>query len=98
MRRLFLRALPRWSQADRTSWDKVDLLINRNWPKVAVLHLWPAKRLRVTIQGTSRMRQRARPDLCGGTGETRLPTAIESEFPGSFPASPILPEYVDRTG
>ena len=55
VQRLFLRALRRRSQADRTSWDRVDYLVNLYWPKVAVLHPWPAQRLRVTTQGRSRM-------------------------------------------
>ena len=56
LRRLFLRALRRRSQADRTSWDRVDHLIGKYWPKVSIRHPWPAQRLTVITQGRSRVR------------------------------------------
>ena len=56
LRRLLLRALRRRSQADRTSWDRVDHLIGKHWPKVSIRHPWPAQRLTVITQGRSRVR------------------------------------------
>ena len=47
VKRLFLRALRRRSQKDRTSWEAVDTLTRRYWPKVRILHAWPNQRLTV---------------------------------------------------
>lgn len=47
VKRLFLRALRRRSQKDRTSWEAVDQLSKRYWPKVRILHPWPNQRLTV---------------------------------------------------
>ena len=56
LRRLFMRALRRRSQADRTTWLRLDHLIRTHWPSLRIRHPWPAKRLTVTTQGRSRMR------------------------------------------
>ena len=45
VKRLFLRALRRRAQKDRTSWEAVDQLSKRYWPKVRILHPWPSQRL-----------------------------------------------------
>ena len=47
VKRMFLRALRRRSQKDRTSWGAVDRLVKRYWPPVRILHPWPDRRLLV---------------------------------------------------
>lgn len=56
VKRLFLRALRRRSQKDRTSWLSLEHLIGLHWPKPTIRHPWPNQRLAVTTQGRSRMR------------------------------------------
>ena len=45
---LWLRALRRRSQRDRFSWERLDALCRRQWPRVSILHPWPAPRFAVT--------------------------------------------------
>ena len=56
LRRLLWQALRRRSQADRTTWARVDHLIRRYWPSLRIRHPWPAQRLSVTTQGRSPVR------------------------------------------
>ena len=44
LKRLWLRALRRRSQRDRFSWERLDALCGRLWPRVSILHPWPAQR------------------------------------------------------
>ena len=46
--RLWLRALRRRSQRDRFSWERIAALCERLWPRVSILHPWPAERFAVT--------------------------------------------------
>ena len=48
LKRLWLRALRRRSQRDRFSWERLDALCGRLWPRVSILHPWPAQRFAVT--------------------------------------------------
>ena len=48
LKRLWLRALRRRSQRDRFSWERLDALCGRQWPRVSILHPWPAQRFAVT--------------------------------------------------
>ncbi len=66
--RLFMRALRRRSQKDRTDWKDMDLLTAAHWPKAGIRHPWPGQRLVVTTRGRSRMRT-AHVRICaGGSG------------------------------
>ena len=56
VKRLFLRALRRRSQKDRTEWSALARLIGFHWPKPTIRHPWPGQRLAVNTQGRSRMR------------------------------------------
>ena len=47
VKRLFLRALRRRSQKDRTTWEQVERLTPLHWPHVHLLHPWPDQRLAV---------------------------------------------------
>ena len=47
LRRLFLRALRRRSQKDRTAWLRLDRLIRHHWPRLHIRHPWPGQRLAV---------------------------------------------------
>ena len=48
LKRLWLRALRKRSQRDRFSWERLDALCGRQWPRVSILHPWPAQRFAVT--------------------------------------------------
>lgn len=57
---LWHRTLRRRSQKDRTSWERIDALIEQYWPKIRIRHPWPDRRrmnvMRANaIQGKSRM-------------------------------------------
>ncbi len=56
VKRLFLRALRRRSQKDRTEWSALARLIGVHWPEPTIRHPWPGQRLAVNTQGRSRMR------------------------------------------
>ncbi len=45
---LWLRSLRRRSQHDRFSWERLLGLSRRLWPRVSVIHPWPAQRFAVT--------------------------------------------------
>ena len=47
LRRLFLRALRRRPQKDRTAWTRLDRLIRLHWPRLHIRHPWPGQRLAV---------------------------------------------------
>ena len=47
LKRLWLRMLRRRSQKDRFSWDKLDALCDKLWPKVRIHHPWPVQRFAV---------------------------------------------------
>ncbi|HJU15970.1 MAG TPA: group II intron maturase-specific domain-containing protein, partial [Stellaceae bacterium] len=53
--KLWLRALRRRSQRDRTGWGKMARLADHWLPHPRILHPWPSQRFAVTIQGRSRM-------------------------------------------
>ncbi len=57
---VWLCILRRRSQKDRTTWEQLDILIERYWPKLNIRHDWPARRFSVkhasVTQGRSRMR------------------------------------------
>ena len=75
---LWLRALRRRSQKDRTTWERMKRLADDWLPKPRILHPWPEQRFAVKHPrwepyagnplGT---------DLCGGRAVTRVPTAIQ---------------------
>lgn len=48
LRRMWLRALRRRSQMDRTKLDKLGKYAEVSWPTLKVLHPWPEKRFAVT--------------------------------------------------
>jgi group II intron reverse transcriptase/maturase len=56
VRDLWLRSLRRRAQQRRFSWPRLLALSNRLWPRLSILHPWPAERFAVTTQGKSRMR------------------------------------------
>ncbi len=66
-----LRALRRRSQKDRTEWRDMDTFIEAYWPKASIRGQTSA-----LSSGEEPDANSASPDLCGGTGETRFPTAI----------------------
>ncbi len=74
-----LRALRRRSQKDRTEWRDMDTLIEAHWPKASIRGQTSA-----LSSGEEPDANSASPDLCGGTGETRFPTAIGAQ-PREFP-------------
>jgi group II intron reverse transcriptase/maturase len=47
LRRLFLRALRRRSQKDRTAWARLGRLIRHHWAPLHIRHPWPGQRLAV---------------------------------------------------
>ena len=57
---IWLRVLRRRSQKDRTTWEQLQRLTERYWPKLKIRHDWPARRFSVrhasVTQGRSRMR------------------------------------------
>ena len=48
VRRLWLRVLRRRSQRDRFTWERLAALARDLWPRVSILHPWPAQRFAVT--------------------------------------------------
>ena len=46
--RLWLRILRRRSQRDVFAWERLAALCQRLWPRVSILHPWPAERFAVT--------------------------------------------------
>ena len=54
--RLWLRALKRRSQRDRTTWKRMTRLQSRWLPEVRCYHPWPEERFDARIQGKNRMR------------------------------------------
>ena len=56
LRRVFMRALRRRSQAGRTARLRLDHLIRTHWPSLRIRHPWPAQRLTVTARGRSPVR------------------------------------------
>ena len=46
--RMWLRILRRRSQRDRFTWERLATLCQRLWPRVSILHPWPAERFAVT--------------------------------------------------
>ena len=57
---VWLRVLRRRSQRDQTTWEQLETLVERYWPKLRIRHDWPTRRFTVThasaTQGRSRMR------------------------------------------
>lgn len=54
--RLWLRALQRRSQRDKTNWKRMTRLQSRWLPEVRLYHPWPEERFDARIQGKNRMR------------------------------------------
>lgn len=50
---IWLRILQRRSQKDRTTWDHLDALVTRYWPKLKIRHPWPDERHAVKYVGTT---------------------------------------------
>ena len=51
----WLRVLRRRSQRDVFSWERLEALCTRLWPRILILHPWPNERFAVPTQGRSRM-------------------------------------------
>ena len=56
VKRIWLRMLRRRSQKDRFSWERLERICQRLWPKVRIVHPWPTERFTGTTGGRSRMR------------------------------------------
>jgi RNA-directed DNA polymerase len=54
--RAWVRSLRRRSQKHRTSWDRLQVHLDRSPPQARVLHPWPEARFRVNTQGKSPVR------------------------------------------
>ena len=48
VKRLWLRVLRRRSQRDRFTWERILALCQEHWPRISILHPWPAERFAVT--------------------------------------------------
>ena len=48
VKRLWLRVLRRRSQRDRFTWERILALCQKHWPRISILHPWPAERFAVT--------------------------------------------------
>ena len=47
LKRIWLKALRRRSQRDRFSWQRLQALVDRYWPKPWIRHPWPEQRFDV---------------------------------------------------
>jgi hypothetical protein len=77
---LWIKALRRRSQKDKTPWDKLTRIADHWLPKPRIIHPWPSSRFRVK-------HPRWEPDalighvrFCGARPVTGVPTAIKSSF------------------
>ena len=57
---IWLCVLRRRSQRDQTTWEQLELLVERYWPKLKIRHDWPARRFTVTHGSATRGRSRIR--------------------------------------
>ena len=57
---IWMKVLRRRSQKDRTTWEQLDTLMERYWPKLKIRHDWPARRYAVTQDTATRGRSRMR--------------------------------------
>ncbi len=56
LKREWMKILRRRSQRYRISWERLDAICARTWPKVRIIHPWPEERFAVRTEGRSRMR------------------------------------------
>ena len=60
LRWIWIKVLRRRSQKDCTTWEQLDTLTERYWPKLKIRHDWPARRYAVTQDTATRGRSRMR--------------------------------------
>jgi hypothetical protein len=78
--RLWHRTLPRRSQKDFTSWERISRLSLDYLPIPRVLHPWPSTRFDVNHPKVeAECLNQARSVLCGGRPVMGVPTAIRSQ-------------------
>lgn len=65
---------------DHFTWERLNRLTEAKWARVRILHPWPNKRFAVKHLRQEPYALCARTDLCGGCGETRIPTATYTIF------------------
>ena len=78
--RLWQSALVRRSQRAEMRWERLTPVLNRWIPPPRVLHPYPDVRVYATLLRKSRMRRRARTDLCGGRSAMVVPAATVIRF------------------
>ena len=57
---IWMRVLRRRSQRDRTTWETMDKLTARHWPKLQIRHPWPTTRFSVKHVGATQTRSHMR--------------------------------------
>ena len=78
--RLWRSTLVRRSQRARLRWERLAPVLDRWIPLPRILHPHPNDRFYATHPSKSRMRRRARTDLCGGRSAMVVPTATKAQL------------------